>query len=238
MKNPVVKILLVVSLLIILVIAAYVVGIGTIGGASFSLSAEDWVNFSNYFNDMLSPILAALAAVIAYYSLSHQIRIAREDSSLSEQISNYLNNINTLKNIIDKRWNTVAKVCQRDYEEETFPAININNIKDSLKSNAYLAPEVIRLAQLFHDLEQAVLWYTNLHERKIELKKENFPRKEWVHFSLSLIREQEKKMKFCYEYCQWLHTEPSKKTENYGTEVIIYTQFYENLCSNGTLFKS
>ena len=100
MKKLVLNIVLTITILIIIVAGSYFIGIGVLGGSSFSLNSKDWVDFSSYFNGILSPILAAIAAVIAYYSLFRQITISRKESSLNEQISNYLNNINLLKSII------------------------------------------------------------------------------------------------------------------------------------------
>lgn len=75
----------------------------------------------------------------------------------------------------------------------------------------------------------------HLHKEKIDLSKLDFPRNEWAHFSQSLIQEQDKRMKYCYEYCLWLLEEPSNKIEQHEKELLIYRQFYENLISDGTL---
>lgn len=225
------------TVLIILVVTAYFLGVGVVGGAKFSFNAKDWVDFSSYFNGMLSPFLAALAAAIAFFSLSHQMRISRQDSSLNEQIANYLNNIKLLQAMIDKRWVTVIKVTQTDWETEPFYAINKGNIKESLVNSVYLSPEMIVLFRLLEDLVDAVQGYTYLHKLKIDLNQQSFPKNEWSHFSISLIREQDKKMRYCYQYCLWVLEEPNEYYEKYQKELLIYRQFYENLKSEGTLFE-
>lgn len=229
------KIILFSLLLIVIVVGSYAIGIGLIGGRKFSFQASSWHEFSGFFNNMLSPILAAIAASIAFFSFTHQLRETRRESSLNEQIANYLSHINLLQNMIEKKWKTVNKVNQMDWEEEPFSAINITNIREKLIKSAYLSPEVIRLFRLFEDLVDAMQWYTHLHKEKIDISKQDFPRNEWAHFSQSLIQEQDKKMKYCYEYCMWLLNVPNKQTERYQTELLIYRQFYENLVSSGTL---
>ena len=226
-----IKIILFSLALIAIVVGSYTIGIGLIGGGEFSFEASSWHEFSGFFNNMLSPILAAFAAAIAFFSLTHQLRESRRDSSLNEQIANYLSHINLLQSMIEKRWKTINKVNQMDWEEEPFYAINSGDIKEKLSNSAYLLPEVVRLFLLFEDLVDAMQWYTHLHKEKIDLSKQDFPRNEWSHFSQSLIQEQDKKMK----YCMWLLNEPIKQTERYQTELLIYRQFYENLVSTGTL---
>ncbi|HCH1532102.1 TPA: hypothetical protein NKQ35_004628 [Vibrio parahaemolyticus] len=223
--------------LIALVVGAYAFGVGFVGKNDLSFKPSAWVEFSSFFNGMLSPILASLAAAIAFFSLTHQLNIARKESSLNEQISNYLNHINMLQNMVDKRWRTVTRVSKIDWEEEPFQAINIENIKESFSSNGYLAPEVIRLCGLFGELVDAMQWYTYLHKSKISLEKQEFPRNEWAHFSKSLIRDQDKKMRFCYQYCLWLNNEPNSRNSRYQEEVLIYIQLYESLCQDGTLLE-
>ncbi len=232
--NP--KIVVLTSLILIaIVVGSYAIGIGVIGGGAFSFESSSWHGFAGYFNNMLSPILAAIAATIAFLSLTHQLKEARRESSLNEQIANYLNHLNLLRSMIDKRWKTINRVSQMDWEEEPFHAINRGNLKEQLTNAVYLSPEVVRLSRLFEDLADGVQWYTHLHKEKIELAKQDSPRNERSHFSQSLIQEQDKKMKFCYEYCLWLLEEPSDKTDQYKREVLIYRQFYENLVSDGTL---
>lgn len=96
-------------MLIFAVVTAYILGVGVIGGAPFSLGAEEWESFASFFNNMLSPMLAALAAAIAFFSLALQIRESRKDASLNEQITNYLNHIALLQRMIEKRWVTYFK---------------------------------------------------------------------------------------------------------------------------------
>ena len=239
MKKLSAKLIITLSLtLISLVVGSYVIGIGVIGGGKFSFEALEWERFSSYFNNILSPILAAIAAAIAFFSLTHQLREARRESSLNEQIANYLNNIKLLQSMIDKRWKTIIRVNQMDWEEEPFYAINVANIKEKLNKLDYLTPEIIRLFRLFEDLVDAVQWYTHLHKEKIDLSTQSFPKNEWAHFSQALIQEQDKKMKYCYEYCIWSLTEPTKQADKYYKEIIIYRQFYENLVESGTLNES
>jgi len=236
--NPV-KILLLVSLLIFLVALSYIVGVGIIGKGEFSLTPKSWESFSIFFTGMLSPILAAIAAATAFFSLTYQLKVARQDTSLNEQIANYLNNIQILQSMIDKRWKTVSKITQVDWEEELYDEINLVNIKNRLQENINFTNEIIVLFRLFEDLVQAVQWYTFLHKSKIDLNNQNYPRNEWSHFSKSLIREQDKKMKFCYEYCTWILNEKESLQANIKnqTELHIYSQFYENLLNTGDLYK-
>lgn len=234
--NPTILITVII-VLISIVVGSYIVGIGVLGESTFSYESQDWVRFSNFFNGMLSPILAALAAAIAFFSLTYQLKIARQDASLNEQIANYLNHIKLLQGMIDKRWSTISKVTEKDWEEEPFYAINRSNVRQTSVKGVYLSPEVVILFQLFEDLVDAMQWYTRLHKLKIDLNSQEFARDEWSHFSTSLIREQDKKMRFCYEYCLWLLEEPSDQTEKYQKELLIYRQFYENLRSDGILFE-
>jgi len=228
-------IIIAIVLLVSFVIFSYILGVGVIGKTSFSFASKDWVSFSSYFNGMLSPILAAIAAAVAFFSLTHQLKIARQESSQNEQISNYLNHIKLLQSMIIKRWSTISKVTKMDWEEEPFYAINRNNVRQNLKNGVYLSSEVVVLFRLFKDLVDAMQWYTHLHKLKIDLNNQEFPKSEWSHFSTSLIRDQDKKMRFCYEYCLWLLEEPNKQTDKHHKEILIYRQFYENLCSDGTL---
>ena len=230
------KIIFIISLLLIFIIASsYVIGVGIIGGASFSYNASAWVSFSSYFNNMLSPVLASIAAAIAFFSLTRQLSSARKDASLNEQISNYLNHINLLQKMIEKKWKTIISISNIDWEVEPFNFINKENIKDRLENESHLPQEAIRLFRLFEDLVDAMQWYTYLHKEKIDLYKGSHPKNEWSHFSASLIQEQDKKMKFCYEYCLWLIQEKAVQTARYNKELLIYSQFYENLIQSGTL---
>ncbi|WP_078082655.1 hypothetical protein [Microbulbifer mangrovi] len=217
------------------VIASYVIGVGIIGGSNFSSAPEDWAEFSTYFNGMLSPILAGVAAAVAFISINHQLSAHKQDSTQNEKISNYLNHIKLLQNMIEKQWLTITKVTKSDWEHEPFYAINKKNIKSNLLKNVYLSPEVNNLSNLFQDLVEAVQWYTQLHKSKIEFNSKDFVRSEWSHFSRSLIREHDKKMRYCYEYCNWLIEEPCAQTKKYQTQALSFRQFYENLCSNGTI---
>lgn len=223
--------------ILLLVIGPYIIGVGLIGGAKISFSPEDWESFSNYFNSISSPFLAAIAAIIAYLSLSSQIAQARKDASLTSQVSNQLSYIKTLQAIIERRWLVITKVTETNWEEEPYHAINRENIKNSLVKNIYLAQEVIPLCRFFQDLSDATQWYSHLIKQKIEEPAEAFPRSEWSHFSQSLILEQQKKMKFCYEYTVWLLDEPHSKTSHYTKELLIFRQFYENLLKIGALIE-
>ncbi|MFN4292469.1 MAG: hypothetical protein ACK4E7_16560 [Permianibacter sp.] len=214
---------------LLLVIGPYIIGVGLIGGAKVSLAPQDWESFSNYFNSISSPFLAAIAAVIAYLSLSSQIEHARKDSSLTSQMSNQLNHIKILQAIIEKRWLVITKVTATNWEEEPFYAINRENIKSSLVKNVYLAQEIVPLCRFFQSLSEATQWYSRLMRQKLHEPAEAYPKSEWSHFSRSLILEQQKKMKFCYEYTVWLLDEPHSKTNHYTTELLIFRQFYENL---------
>lgn len=124
-------------MLIFAVVAAYIVGVGLIGGASFSLGAEEWERFASFFNNMLSPMLAALAAAIAFFSLALQIRESRKDASLNEQITNYLNHIALLQRMIEKRWVTISNVGNNDWEKEPFSYIKRGFIRER-NSNFWL----------------------------------------------------------------------------------------------------
>ncbi|WP_144439552.1 hypothetical protein [Vibrio coralliirubri] len=227
----------IVVILIFLVVGAYIFGIGYLGNTELSFKASDWVDFSSFFNGMLSPILAALAAAIAFISLTQQLRESRKDASLNEQIGNYLNHINLLQGMIDKRWQTISKVNQTDWETEPFFAINRHNISESLVKSAYLSAEVVTLCKFMQDLTEAVQWYTQLHKQKLDLYSQEFPKKEWAHFSTSLVREQDKKMRYCYEYCLWMLEEPNEFTKKYKDELIIFQAFYEGLVRGGTLYE-
>ncbi|TXR53864.1 hypothetical protein [Reinekea thalattae] len=232
------KIIILASVILIaIVVGSYAIGIGVIGGGKFSFESSSWHGFSGYFNNMLSPILAAIAAAIAFFSLTHQLKEARRESSLNEQIANYLNHLKLLQSMIEKRWKTISRVNQMDWEEEPFYSINRAYLKERQIKSKYLALEVLRLCRLFEDLVDGVQWYTHLHKDKVDLAKQNFPRNEWSHFSQSLIQEQDKKMRFCYEYCLWLLEEPSNIAEQYQKEILIYRQFYENLVSDGSLYE-
>jgi len=217
-----------------------VLGVGIIGGHNFSYNPKSWESFAGYFNGLLSPILAALAAIIAFLSLTHQIRESRKEASLNEQIQNSLKNIELIQRMIDSRWETIVKVCKVDWATEVLYAINKDNLEENLKKNAYLLPEVVVICRLFEDLSQSVQWYTALHKRKIDLENNEFPLREWSHFSTSLIKSQDKKLRFCYVYCQWVMdaASASKISEEHKKEVLIFLSFYEGLMEEGTLYAS
>lgn len=222
-------------LLIAVVVGAYMIGVGLIGGAKFSFGPKAWESFSGFFNNMLSPILAALAAAIAFYSLTIQIRESRQEASLNEQISNYLKNIEMLQRMIEKRWKTISKVSDKNWEDEPYAEISEGSIKEHREDIYNLAPDIVRLCQLFQDLANAIQWYTHLHRQKISGSEKDFPRKEWSHFSNSILQEQDKKMKFCYEVSQWFSQRQDIVEPTYVKELLIYRDFYANLVGTGTL---
>lgn len=222
-------------MLIFAVVTAYILGVGVIGGAPFSLGAEEWESFASFFNNMLSPMLAALAAAIAFFSLALQIRESRKDASLNEQITNYLNHIALLQRMIEKRWVTISNVGNKDWEKEPFSYIRYDFVGER-KSNFFeLVPDILRLCRLFQDLADGVQWYTYLHKSKIDFSNQSFPRNEWSHFSNSLIQEQDKKMKYCFEVSKVLVEMQEGISESEMREFVIYLDFYNHLVSTGTL---
>ncbi len=232
-----VKILLLVTLLIFLVVISYVIGVGIIGGNNFSLTPKDWESFSTYFNGMLSPILAAIAAAIAFFSLTYQLNAARKETALNEQISNYIKHIDLLQGMIDKKWKAITNHTKVDWEEILFYEINREIIKSRLQGNANFTHDVIMLTRLFEDLIDAMQWYTHLHKQKIGSEAQSTQRNEWSHFSKSLIREQDKKMIFCYQYCSWIIDEHLDGNKKYHKELLMYMQLYDNLINDGTLYE-
>jgi preprotein translocase subunit SecG len=222
-------------MLIFAVVAAYIVGVGLIGGASFSLGAEEWERFASFFNNMLSPMLAALAAAIAFFSLALQIRESRKDASLNEQITNYLNHIALLQRMIEKRWVTISNVGNNDWEKEPFSYINRGFIRERNSNFFELIPDILRMCRLFQDLADGVQWYTYLHKSKIDFSNQHFPRNEWSHFSNSLIQEQDKKMKYCFEVSKFMVEMRDGVSESEMREFLIYVGFYNHLVSTGTL---
>lgn len=221
--------------MIFAVVAVYGLGVGWIGGARFSLGPAEWESFSSFFNNMLSPVLAALAAAIAFFSLSIQIRESRKDASLNEQISNYLNHIGLLERMIEKRWFTITYVGEKDWEIESFSNINFRVIMKNNSKFFNLVPDILQLCHLFQDLVYGVEWYTYLHKSKIEFSDQSFPRNEWSHFSNSLIQEQDKKMKYCFELGKFFVESREGISESEVIEFRIYMDFYNNLIETGVL---
>lgn len=234
-KLSVIKISIIIFSILFVVVGAYIFGVGILGGAEFSLNANDWVSFSSYFNGILSPLLAAIAAATAFFSLTYQLNLSRKDSSLNEQISNYLKHIEILQRIIEKRWTVIKNFSNLDWESETFTSITEMNIKEKLLGFGFIEPEIIEMYRIFEDLVDAMQWYSVLHKKKIDLDKNYFPKSEWSHFSASMIREQDKKLKFCYEYCLWVLSERSELHDDSSKEHLVFRQFYEGLKSDGIL---
>lgn len=212
---------------------AYYFEISLKGGYAYSATPDSWETFAVFINNILGPVLASIAALVAYFSLQIQLKENRKSQSLNQQVENYIRHIALLGKMVDKRWKVINNYCGIDYEEIGDHIINAS-LLGRLTNKEHIISDVIILMQLFHDLQSAIQWYTHLHKQQISGSEFDFPRAEWSHFSNSLIREHGKKMKFCYYFGGAVKDRYKHESKEYR-EILMFEGLYDNLNSEGVL---
>ncbi|WP_159084567.1 hypothetical protein [Dongshaea marina] len=190
-----------------------------------------------YLNIILCiAVIVMTGTVISFNFVKTELKSIREESALSEQISNYLEYIKVLQFMIKKRWKSISVISEKNLENDSMVFINQFLFDDYHEVKLMkLSTEITYLCGLFRDLFDATKLYTDFHKRRVARGGNNLKDENWLNFSVSLIQAHDKKLKFCYEFCSFIIRSEVDLFEDGNEDLLKFIDFYETLKRNGTL---